>query len=221
MKVFLNICFILVLFVLNTMLILNISATSANNGIESYENAYFAFEPTNKPKFTSFDINSNGMIAIALNDEDFKGVLVYNEKGDFEYALRIESYGNIQVKWHNNQLGIYYVRGDDLVIYDRNAVCIDVIKNADYDNTYALADKYFNGIKYTAKFKDNLFEKFAYNQDELFKISEDGREILIYQSNKSRFTKDNIIGFILIITAIVVVTFYTIKCRRIYKKENS
>ena len=76
-----------------------------------------------KVGISSFDVSKEGKIALAINHGR---IYVYDADGSFLYGYRFRTQGDYGVVFAGENVAIYFVRGDCLVVFDPEGNCIDL-----------------------------------------------------------------------------------------------
>ena len=91
-------------------------------------------------KIDNYDVNTSGEIVVACNTiSTEKKVCVYNSLGQFQYGYSLMDFGTIGVEWDGDNIIVYSVRSDYLILLDRKANVLDKKKvlNTPANNTYS------------------------------------------------------------------------------------
>ena len=91
-------------------------------------------------RIDNYDVNENGEIVVAFNTVlTEKKVCVYNSLGQFQYGYSLMDFGTIGVEWDGENVIVYSVRSDYLILLDRYANILDKKKvvNTPANNTYS------------------------------------------------------------------------------------
>lgn len=75
-----------------------------------------------------FDINSKGMIALAVKPSPKASVYVYNSNGDFQYGYKFKCSEGFCISWNGENLVLYLLRSDLNITVDSNGNCVSMTK---------------------------------------------------------------------------------------------
>ena len=73
-----------------------------------------------------FDVNKNGMVALAFQSAPNGWIYVYDANGEFQYGYSFQVNGEYGIEFYKEYLAIYFSRGDYIVLCDSSGSCIDV-----------------------------------------------------------------------------------------------
>lgn len=82
----------------------------------------------NKPAIQCFDVKSDGTVAIGTGSGSNCMVCVYDPSGVFQYGLRFCSDGDYGVLFQDDAIGIFFLRGNTIMLFDSSGVCVDIQK---------------------------------------------------------------------------------------------
>ena len=104
-------------------------------------------EPAKKG-IVCFDVNDNHLIAVGQRTASIKKtVCVYSTDGVFQYGYTFESYGAFGLEWDNENLNIYFVRGDIIVSVTPSGEVVDVLEIQDTKSN----NEYSSELLYSTK----------------------------------------------------------------------
>lgn len=85
-----------------------------------------------------FDVRDDGMIAIGLDSGDRKTIGVYGPNGVFHDGYTFNCSGSYGIEWDQEQLLVYFVRGDIAMTIDLSGTVADIrsIPNTTENNHY-------------------------------------------------------------------------------------
>ena len=156
----------------------------------------------NAPFINNFDVNENGDIVVAFEGPiTEKPVCVYNSLGEFQYGYTIIDYGIIGAEWDGENIIIYSVRGDRLLLVDKYANVLDVkgVLFTQRSNTYA------NKILYSTE-QIVGSDNYKLKHSKIIKIDEEGNKSVIIDKSKSYiFYNIFIILFVALLSIFVII----------------
>lgn len=165
-----------------------------------------SLEPV-KDAIDCFDVNEKGMIAIGTSDSEKKTICIYSSDGIFQYGYRFNSYGSFGIKWEEDNIIIYFVRGDFLVEVDTNGIIekvldvSDTLENGSYRRNSIFATKREVGdSKYVLKNDMGILNLFASTYSQLVITNNKGETEIFYDVNATELPK-------MIVTVIGVIVF--------------
>ena len=164
----------------------------------------------------SYDISSDGKIAIAYTDESL--IAVYDENFDFQYAISFWINSEYGVLWCGNHIALMHVRGDGAILLDEDANPVAMYKiidnNSDLD--------YWNEIVKSRTRKWEQYTYFCYDRYELEFCYENsgttaGRHVLertnvdgnievLYEEEEEHWW-ESVLVFVLIIAVLSLIIF--------------
>ncbi|MGN0474604.1 MAG: hypothetical protein ACI4IJ_05915 [Acutalibacteraceae bacterium] len=154
----------------------------------------------------NFDVNENGDIVVAFEVVSFevpveKPICVYNSQGEFQYGYMVSAYGVIGAEWDGENIIIYSVRGDRLLLVDKYANVLDVkgVLLTQQSNTYA------NKILYSTE-QIVGSDNYKLKHSKIIKIDEEGNKSVIIDKSKSYiFYNIFIILFVALLSIFVII----------------
>lgn len=193
----------------------------------SYRNlSYFTSEPK-KDAIKSFSVNDQGMVAVGSAERNI--VSVYNRDGDFQYGYRFSCDGTFGVDWNQNNLIIYFVRGNKAVEVDEVGTILKIYeikstKNQDfkYENHLFYYKKRSNEKVYVMK-NDSAFLNFISSKySKLVCVDEIGNEKCIYFADVEKNMLNNVMQYvyftIFVFITVVASLLFTRYCFKKNKK---
>ncbi len=149
----------------------------------------------------NFDVSNSGKLLLCLQHNCIN---IYDNKGNFEYALSYEIDGSSIAFWQEESIVIYIVRGSTFVLLD---------ENCNVDNVYeSTSDVDSELIRKFRNVKEITHEGISYNLSGVKKLtrtdSESEKIIYTYHSDYS-----TIIMIILIGISVIIIEFITKKCK--------
>lgn len=161
-----------------------------------------------------FDVNSNGLIAIANNSDDEKIICVYSNEWVFQYGYTIDSSGSIAVEWDGDRLNIYFVRGDVIVSVNPDGEILDLLRVSDTieNNSYRnhlLTDteRTIGDTTYSIENDMGILNFIAVSYSQVIARDAAGGERIIYDvSSKQLFNTTAVLIIVCIVVAIAVTT---------------
>lgn len=170
-----------------------------------------------KQKIACFDVNQNEDIAIGFDEMDEKIIAVFTSEGLYKYGYSFKTYGSFYVEWEDENLWIYFVRGDEGILLDKNANCIKCVELIDsygsdsYWRKLAYGRREMNGNTYLLK------QKMEEHYNKLVKINSDGKELVLYDVSLGHIGLIFSVGSILVVLAFLVLFFRRCKIQKKYK----
>jgi hypothetical protein len=166
--------------------------------------------PTDK-LIDSFDVRSDGVIAIAFSD--WEHIAVIDSSGDFLYGFKLDLAvnGGIFVLWENDILNILTNRGDNIFSVNENG---DILKSgkltsSSWRSKAELRKKEINGVTYTIRSSPAYIFSTGYSQ--LTKIAGDGEVTDLYRISNTYTIKMAIIFSIFFLIIISLVAYVSLK----------
>lgn len=200
-----------------------------NNDASSYNTEYYSdlatviFEPQQKPKFYAFDVNSEGNVALALNDSELQSVLVYDKYGKYVFGLSLNSTGNILVEWAEPNINVIFIRSNIIATYDSNGNCLGVASFTDNAGNGKYCDylresnsKTVGTDKYTVSNKPSFLDFIGFNHNSLLRIEANGAQTVVYESNAPLISRDAIVDILVVTVGLVVIAVFVIQTRKKY-----
>lgn len=139
-------------------------------------------------QITSFDVSDNGEILIGLADNE---ILVYNSSLELTHAYHFSVPGSFFVFWHNNQIALFSVRGQDIAIFSKgllNHRIVQVDSKSSSDLTNHFRDKTVEKTEkqtYMLEKPDGIMGLFAaYRYDRLILKDTSGVITEVYTTGK-------------------------------------
>ena len=156
----------------------------------------------NAPFISNFDVNGNGDIVVAFDGPvTEKPVCVYNSLGEFQYGYTIIDYGIIGAEWDGENIIIYSVRGDRLLLVDKYANVLDVKKVLLTPQSNAYKRKVLYG-------EDRVVggDTYKLKHSKIIKIDKEGNESVIIDKSKSHTIYNICIFLFFILVATMAIT---------------
>lgn len=180
-----------------------------------------------KKAIVCFDVNEQGLVAIGTEEGEHKTVCIYSDTGNFQYGYRFETSGSFGVELNDEVLNIYFVRGDIIVSIDSRGeiqnvsrIC-DTSENNTYWNKFVRAThRDIGNYQYVLKNDVGILGIFASSYSQLYRIDENGNQLLIYDANTIQFF-NMLISFWGILLFISIVVVAIIKELKKLQKENA
>ena len=167
-----------------------------------------------KRKIECFDVKENGLVVIGTSEENRKFVGVYSEEGSFQYGYEFKCDGTFGVEWNENNINIYFVRGDVAVTLNPmdEIESIFRIQNTEENNDYwhhhvFVTKRTVGDTTYMLKNDAGVFNLFASSYSKLVATRGDGEETIVYDVGTSRLPEMLVkfIGVIIFILIVVLV----------------
>lgn len=167
-----------------------------------------------KGNIQSFDVNENGIYALALSSGSGCRVHVYNPDHEFLYGFTFNVDGAYGIAFHEDSLAVFFIRGNVVLAFDQEGNCIKARKvlNSRQNNAYARefldrTEKTVNG-KYYALERDieigNTYSRFVVIKNE--------NKTILYD-NSSNHTSGGILSIVLGLSFFAFVAWGAIKKR--------
>lgn len=164
-------------------------------------------------KIDNFDVNANGSIVVAFKTASTeKMVCVYNSVGEFQYGYSLLDFGTIGVEWDGENVIIYSVRSDYLILLDRYAHILDKKKvlNTLANNTYS------HKILWDTQRKVGS-DTYKLKTSKIIKIDTDGNKTVIVDKSGAHYFHNTLvflfIGFVIIWATLAMIKLFQ-NCRR-------
>lgn len=96
--------------------------------LDKHEFQFYRDEVLHKT-FKTFAVNENGEFAILIMEGSHSGyVNVYDESGNFEYALFLknEDGSKVTVTWEDGNVGVFFARAHALFLFDDDGQCVGI-----------------------------------------------------------------------------------------------
>ena len=163
-----------------------------------------------KESIVCFDVNSAGLIALGQSKFEEKTICIYSNAGIFQYGYTFHCSGSFGIEWDENNLNIYFVRGDAIVSITPNGEILDVFEvqdtsaNNSYEN-YLLysTEKSVGDHEYIMRNDMGILNLFAVSYSQLVVEDIDGTEHVIYNVNAAQLSKT----ITILVIALLVITF--------------
>lgn len=176
-------------------------------------------EEPSKTTIECFDVNDNGMIALGHTDYNNAIISIYDSNGIFKYGYSFKYNASFGIEWNNDDINIYLIRSDILVVLDPDANVVDVVavnntvENDRYKNDCVLSsEKMVGDAKYSLRNNMGILNFVSTSYSQLIKTSSDGEEIILYNVNNFQTIKT--IVFVCCAVAFVALAIYTIFKKR-------
>lgn len=91
-----------------------------------------------------FAVDQNGRYALAVGKGSNCRIYVYDQKGMFLYGYAFTSDGDYGIEFHQDNLGIYFVRGNTIAIFDDSGICTEIYQALDIVSNYSRAKEILN-----------------------------------------------------------------------------
>ena len=172
-----------------------------------------------KMNIDCFDVSNDESIAICFSRATQKTICVYSKDFTFLYGFSFYSSGSVGVSWINDELNLYFVRGDILATIDENAKITSI---STFPST-TQSDKYYRHeiLVTTRQIGD---KQYSLNNPGILKVINSGYSQLIVQdsSEETHILYDTnitpasaMIGFCavssIIVTMIILVIVWTFR----------
>lgn len=139
-------------------------------------------------QITSFDVSDNGEILIGLADNE---ILVYNSSLELTHAYHFSVPGSFFVFWHNNQIALFSVRGQDITFFSKDLLSYRIAQ-MDSNSSSELTNHFRNKTVeetetqvYILEKPDGIMGLFAgYRYDRLFLKDTSGIITEVYTTGK-------------------------------------
>ncbi len=203
--------FILILIVLVLAIQIPVFATDfITEGLTQSEqirignNLVFSKYNSKKVAFGNFDVNEQGMIALASDFDTAKPtVYVYNTEGKFQYKYTVDTAGEIYTEWDGDNLWIYLTKSSFAVLVDDNGSVLkaekllDTYQNASHWSEVRAKKKTVGDKTYTAKTGLSVLGIFANGYAQIIETDANGNESTLYNV-RSSLLKKAILGLLLV-----------------------
>lgn len=170
-----------------------------------YDKIYLRYESEEFPchSIKCFDVSNSGLIAIGIDEDTEKHINVYDNNGTFQYGYSFETQGTYGIEFDDNNLIIYFVRGNDACLIDSEGNFIEmcVITNTAENNSYWQHNVYAKSKSIgNSKYVLSKPIMFSPSYTKLTKISSDGTEFVIIDVSTDFF----VFVIIVIIIALII-----------------
>ena len=167
-----------------------------------------------KKSIQGFDVNEDGLVAVASTEMSKGQVSIYNSDGTFLYGYIFSCNQSIEVEWQKNGLSLYFIKSDVAATFDENGNAVEVrtIENTIENNSYLknvvqTTKKEVNGRQYIVT-SDGLLAILSPNYTKLIVKDSDGSERVIYDASTRQIIK--IICFAVLFIVVLTVTIIRI-----------
>ena len=206
-----------------------ISSEEKESFIASIDISVISEEPPRKD-ITCFDVNSNHLIAVGLNQAFPKKqkICIYSNEGVFQYGYTFDYHNPYKVEWDEENLNIYFIRSGLLVSVTPSGEVLDIldvpvtVENSVYSNKVLYSFKRtVDGTEYSIKNDMGILRIFCSPASFSKVIVKDsnGNESIIYDVN-SMLLKKAIIILSLLGVLILVSLVEIIKLHNKQKRNN-
>lgn len=176
---------------------------SKNHRMDSLELTLLENEPA-KRTIECFDVSKNELIAVGSSLSTEKVISVYDSEGVYKYGFKLKKDGGYYIRWDEDNILIYFVRGEYIISVDSTGEVEEMMDVSDYK----AASKYWDEIDFLRKTVGdseylmrnnigplNIFALMSYSQVAVKDTS--GNIKVIYDANAEQLFK--------VITGIVIV----------------
>lgn len=136
-----------------------------------------------------FDVREDGMIALGFNrSPEMKYVAVLNADGVFQYGCTFKCGGSFLVNWIGKDLGVYWVRGSLLGVFDENGACISLCDAktdtalSRYLNQLRQPSRQVDGMTYALR-NDHFLSLLSTDYGKLVCIDSQGNEKVLHEAS--------------------------------------
>ena len=169
-------------------------------------------EEPEKNAITCFDISESGLIAVGTQNLNKKLVMVYTSDGHFEYGYEFNCSGSFGIEWDDDNIIIYFVRGDIAASFDKAGDNVDLkkiqntIENTSYwNNDVFCTQRTINNNLYYMNNGNRLFSVAMPSYSQITKVDPDGNSEIIYTCGNNQVLKFVMI-FIIIVVFVILIT---------------
>ena len=142
-----------------------------------------------------FDVNADGLIAVAQLSTGKEVVCVYSDDGIFQYGYTFDCYGAVAVEWDEKNLNVYFVRSGKIVSLTPSGEILDVLERDDHaqENTYyynhdiSANKKTVGDTEYFIRSDLGVLNFFASAHSRIVVKEANGTERIIYDVNAAQF----------------------------------
>ena len=141
-----------------------------------------------KSKISCFDVSSQGEIALGLNNNC---ILIYNNSNELKHVLTFNNNGNYYIRWKDNDLLIFIVKGEIIINVTQDGSFNSIIKSNEnsinnndlWIDLSRMKEKSIGGSTYLMSNNSSLFSHFVSTYS-MFTINyADGSSTVLYDSN--------------------------------------
>lgn len=210
---------------LNTGFDTNDSPAEKKESSISNINLSLITEEPAKKGIVCFDVNDNHLIAVGQRAASIKKtVCVYSTDGVFQYGYTFECYGTFGVEWDNENLNIYFVRGDIIISVTPSGEVLDVLEVQDTNNNNSHMNNLLNSTKrkigdteYALQMNLGSLNIFATSYSKVIATNENDEKSIVYDATAEHLLETRIRAiYISSLSLIFIVAFigYIIKHKR-------
>ena len=185
-------------------------------------------EPPKKP-FVCFDVNENGLIAIASGDSEKKYITVYDRNGIFQFGYSFNCHQSFGIQWDKIMLNIYFVRSDIAASFDNLGNNLEIYRiddtidnNAYWNNIVFAKEKNVFNHKYCAKNSNIFMSLFSSDYSELIDIDNNDDVTVVYDAG-SEYSIHRVIVYIsgvLFVVLIIVIIILQYRKKKMNPNHN-
>ena len=152
-----------------------------------------------------FDVSQNNTVALGFDSR----IYVYNSDGEFQYGFSFRRDGAYGITFHEEQLAIFFLRGNVLATFDSTGNCVDIQKAVSTEKNNVLIKELLNrtekevaGKRYSLDRDYEIGDSYA----RLIMRDEVGKETIFYDASSNHS-----IGQIVLVALIVGFFFVVIR----------
>ncbi len=182
----------------------DIEPISSENAKKIFDNINLKYENEEAyhHSIDCFDVSGSGLIAVGIDEDIEKHINIYNSDGIFQYGYSFKDSGTYGIEFDNDNLIIYFVRGDDACLIDEEGNLIEMctIANTAENNRYWQQNVFAKSRNVGSdKYVLSKVMIFYPSYSKLTKISSDGTESVMIDVSADSFIYMIIVIFIAII----------------------
>ncbi|MBE6755495.1 MAG: hypothetical protein E7555_03430 [Ruminococcaceae bacterium] len=161
-----------------------------------------------------FDVNGDEKIALGYSDSENKTICVYSQN-EFLYGYEFGCTGDFAVEWDEENINIYFVRSDIIVIVNQKGDILDIAKvqNTTENNRYHnfllhSTERLVGDRKYSLRNDMGILNFVASSYSQLTVTDANGTETMLFDVNSSQLAKTvavSVLITVFVCIAIVVI----------------
>ena len=138
--------------------------------------------------FINFDVNENGDVIVAFENDRKDYIVVFDKNGVFKYGYQFHSYGGFAVEWIGENHNVILLREDLSVIMDSSANCVAIYEYTSFNNTnYRKLIESYKQVAgedtfYYERYPWLIFDEGSIGRFRIIRQSPDGAEKIIYDA---------------------------------------
>jgi len=142
--------------------------------------------PTQHMAVACFDVSDTGLVAIGFENGSDRIIDIYNENGKYLYGYQFNSDGDYTVSFQEEDIAIYFMRGDAIAVFDKDANCLDVRSvvspHADHNKIMAIYNRTQKEVSGKTYYLDRDIGSAVRSYARLVVKDSNGTETVIYDA---------------------------------------